>query len=65
VPADFRNDLRASFARGHELVYDDYNALMFGFSPTDRTSEAFISVAGWVTLFTTVKSASAKQRPRR
>jgi hypothetical protein len=49
-----RSHLRALFPRGHELVYDNYNALVFGFSPTERTSEAFLSVAGyprWVTLF--------------
>ena len=42
------------FPRGFELVYDNYNALVFGISPTERTSDAFISVAGyprWVTLF--------------
>jgi len=42
------------FFRGHELVYDNYNALVFAFSPTERSSEAFISVAGypkWVNLF--------------
>src|SRR6185369_8021734 len=49
-----RTRLRAMFPRGFELVYDNYNALVFGISPTERTSEAFISVAGypkWVTLF--------------
>ncbi len=46
--------LRSLFPRGHELVYDNYNALVFGFAPTERTSEALLSVAGypkWVTLF--------------
>ena len=49
-----RNRLRAMFPRGFELVYDNYNALVFGISPTERTSDAFISVAGyprWITLF--------------
>ena len=49
-----RKRLRASFPRGFELVYDNYNALVFGISPTERTGDAFISVAGypkWVTLF--------------
>ncbi|MES2015159.1 MAG: DUF1801 domain-containing protein [Pseudomonadota bacterium] len=49
-----RSRLRAMFPRGFELVYDNYNALVFGISPTERTSEAFISVAGypkWITLF--------------
>jgi len=46
--------MHALFPRGHELVYDNYNALVFGFSPTERTSDALLSVAGyprWVTLF--------------
>jgi hypothetical protein len=49
-----RARLRAKFPRGHELVYDNYNALVFAISPSERTSEAFVSVAGypkWVTLF--------------
>jgi hypothetical protein len=49
-----RTRLRAMFPRGFELVFDNYNALMFGISPTERRSDAFISVVGypkWVTLF--------------
>lgn len=49
-----RAHLRSLFPRGHELVYDNYNALVFAFSPSERTPDAFISVAGypkWVTLF--------------
>ena len=37
-----------------ELVYDNYNALAIGFSPTDRVSDAAFSVAvypRWVSLF--------------
>jgi len=37
-----------------ELVYDNYNALAIGFSPTERTSEAMFSIAlfpRWVSLF--------------
>jgi hypothetical protein len=51
---DARRRLRAFFPRGYELVFDNYNALVFGISPTERASEAFISIAGypkWVTLF--------------
>ena len=58
---DMARDLRACRARMHEfvprgfeLVYDNYNALVFGFSATDRTSDAVLSIAGypsWVTLF--------------
>lgn len=49
-----RARLRAMFPRGCELVYDNYNALVFAISPSERTSEAFLSVTGypkWVTLF--------------
>lgn len=49
-----RARLRAFFERGFELVFDNYNALVFGISPTERASEAFISIAAypkWITLF--------------
>lgn len=49
-----RRRLRAMFPRGFELVFDNYNALVFGISPDERSSGAFISIAGypkWVTLF--------------
>ena len=49
-----RARLRAFFPQGFELVFDNYNALVFGVSPTARSQDAFISVAGyprWVTLF--------------
>jgi hypothetical protein len=49
-----RAHLRAMFPRGHELVYDNYNALVFAISSTGHATEAFISVAGypnWVNLF--------------
>jgi len=51
---DARGRLRSFFPRGFELVFDNYNALVFGISPTERASDAFISIAGyprWVTLF--------------
>lgn len=51
---DARLRLRAHFPRGFELVFDNYNALVFGISATGRTPDAFISIAGyprWVTLF--------------
>lgn len=38
---------------GTEFVYDNYNALVFGYGPTDRPSEAVLSLAimpRWVTL---------------
>jgi hypothetical protein len=37
-----------------ELVYDNYNALVIGFGPTERASDAIFSLAlypRWVTLF--------------
>ncbi len=49
-----RQRLRAAFPRGFELVFDNYNALVFAISATERAADAFISVAGyprWVTLF--------------
>jgi hypothetical protein len=49
-----RRRLAKLFPRGYELVYDNYNALGFGFSPTARASGVVISVVAyprWVTLF--------------
>lgn len=49
-----RSRVRRLFPRGHELVYDNYNALVFAISPSGRTPDCFLSVTGyprWVTLF--------------
>jgi hypothetical protein len=49
-----RAKMQVNLPRGYELVYDNYNALVFGYAPSDKTSEAFISLAAypkWVTLF--------------
>jgi hypothetical protein len=49
-----RKRLCAKFSHGFELIFDNYNALVFGISATQKASDAFISIAGyprWVTLF--------------
>ena len=49
-----RRALKRLVPRGFELVYDNYNTLAFGFSPTPRAGGAIVSVAAypqWVTLF--------------
>jgi len=46
--------LRQQFPGATALVYDNYNALVIGFGPNERASEAVLSVAlypRWVTLF--------------
>jgi hypothetical protein len=46
--------LRKRLPSATVLVYDNYNALVMGFSATDRPSDAILSVAlypKWVTLF--------------
>jgi len=51
---DARQRLRAQFPQGVEMVFDNYNALVFGIGPTDQSRDSFISIAGypkWVTLF--------------
>lgn len=51
---DNRTKLRRLFPRGFELVYDNYNALVFAFGPSEHSSEAVLSLAAyprWVTLF--------------
>jgi hypothetical protein len=37
------------YPRTNELIYDNYNALAFGWSPTDRAGHIFCSVAAWRT----------------
>lgn len=47
-------EMRRLYPTALELVYDNYNALAVGFSPTERTSEAIFSIAlfpRWVSLF--------------
>jgi len=57
VEATARQALRKMRARlpgAIELVYDNYNALAIGFSPTERASDAIFSIAlypRWVSLF--------------
>ncbi len=49
-----RRALRRRFPGAVELVYDNYNALVFGFGPSEQASEAAFSVAAyprWVNLF--------------
>jgi len=49
-----RKKLRARLPHAFELVYDNYNALVFGFGPTERAGDALFSIAlypRWVTLF--------------
>jgi hypothetical protein len=46
--------LRRRYPAALELVYDNYNALAIGFSPTEKASEAIFSIAlypQWVSLF--------------
>jgi len=49
-----RRKLRRLLPGWSELVYDNYNALVFGFGPTERPSDAVFSIAlypKWVRLF--------------
>jgi hypothetical protein len=49
-----RRVLKRLVPHGFELVYDNYNTLAFGFSPTERAGGAIVSIAAypkWVTLF--------------
>jgi hypothetical protein len=48
-----RRRMRERIPGGVEFVYDNYNALVFGFGPTDRPSDAVLSLAlmpKWVTV---------------
>ena len=49
-----RAEMRKLYPTALELVYDNYNALAIGCSPTERASEAIFSIAlypRWVSLF--------------
>jgi hypothetical protein len=49
-----RAKLRALLPGAVEMIYDNYNALVIGFGPTDRASDAILSIAlypKWVNLF--------------
>jgi hypothetical protein len=46
--------LRARLPGAVEMVYDNYNALVIGFGPTEKASEAILSIGlypRWVNLF--------------
>jgi hypothetical protein len=50
---DARKRMRKAIPGGVEFIYDNYNALVFGYGPTERPSEAVLSLAlmpQWVTL---------------
>jgi uncharacterized protein YdhG (YjbR/CyaY superfamily) len=42
-----RRTIRTLVPRGFEMVYDNYNGLVFGFSPTERPSDALLSIVGY------------------
>lgn len=51
--ADSRRRMQALFPRGVELVYDNYNSLVFAFGASERASQAVLSLAcfpRWITL---------------
>jgi len=49
-----RKKMRVLFPNAIEMIYDNYNALVIGYAPTERASEVVCSIAvypRWVTLF--------------
>ncbi|HSQ32790.1 MAG TPA: DUF1801 domain-containing protein [Gemmatimonadaceae bacterium] len=40
-----RSELRKSIPSANELVYDNYNFFVIGYSPSDRPSDAIVSIA--------------------
>jgi hypothetical protein len=47
-------EMRRRYPSALELVYDNYNALAIGFSPSERPSEGIFSIAvfpNWISLF--------------
>jgi hypothetical protein len=54
LAAECLEKMRKRLPGAVELVYDNYNALVIGFGPTERTSELVFSIAlypRWVNLF--------------
>jgi hypothetical protein len=54
IVRESRSLLRTQFPGANELVYDNYNALAIGYSPSERTSQAVFSLAvypRWVDLY--------------
>ena len=54
LAVDARRRLRRRLPTATELVYDNYNALVFGYGASDRASDGILSIAlypRWVTLF--------------
>ncbi len=54
LAGDCRRALRRRMPTATELVYDNYNALVFGFGPSERAGEAILSIAlypRWINLF--------------
>ncbi len=51
---DIRGEMRKLYPTALELVYDNYNALVIGYGPTEKPSEAIFSIVlypKWVSLF--------------
>ena len=49
-----RASLRKQLPPAFEMVYDNWNALVIGYAPTDKTADAIVSIAlypRWVNLF--------------
>lgn len=42
---DVRTAVRKRFAAANELVYDNYNFFVIGYSPTERPSDTIVSIA--------------------
>src|SRR5947207_6424438 len=40
-----RKDLRKRFPTAYELAYDNYNFFVIGYGPTERPSDAIVSIA--------------------
>jgi hypothetical protein len=51
---DIRGEMRKLYPTALELVYDNYNALVIGYCPSEKPSEAIFSIVlypKWVSLF--------------
>jgi hypothetical protein len=54
LAGDIRGEMRKLYPTALELAYDNYNALVIGYGPSEKPSEAIFSIAlypKWVSLF--------------
>ena len=55
-----RKFLRRRFPTANEIVYDNYNFFVIGYSPTERPSDTIVSIAGGTSVGSIADSTIAR-----